>query len=43
MLGASLLLFIFLFTGKKQRLNRPESATFLAIFVCYMAYIIYRG
>lgn len=43
MLAASLLLFIFLFTGKKHSLNRLESAIFLILFVGYMGYIIHRG
>ncbi len=43
MLGTSFLLFVFMFTGKGNRLGRLEASIFLVVFVVYMSYIIYRG
>lgn len=43
MIIASLLVFVFMFTGKKKGLNRLEAIIFLVIFTGYMAYVIFRG
>lgn len=41
--GAALLLFFFMFTGKKHRIDRWEAALFLLTYAGYMAFAIYRG
>ncbi len=43
LITASLLLFLFMFVGKKNRLNRKEGALFLVIFIVYLVYIVIRG
>ncbi|MFH1522142.1 MAG: calcium/sodium antiporter [archaeon] len=40
---ATLLLFIFMFTGKKHGLNRKEGIMFVLFYILYIAYIIIRG
>jgi len=40
---ASLLLFVFMFTGKKRSLDRWEAAICIFIYVCYVAFLIYRS
>jgi len=40
---ASLLLFVFMFTGKKGSLDRWEGVVLLLIFVAYLVFIIHRG
>jgi len=40
---ASLLLFIFMFVGKKRILQRWQGALFVIIYFCYISYLIYRG
>ncbi len=40
---ASLLLFVFMFSGKKGSLDRWEGAVLLMIFAAYLAFIIHRG
>jgi len=37
---ASVLLFLFMFTGKKRKLDRWEAALFLAIYTAYICFII---
>ena len=37
---ASILLFVFMFTGKKRKLDRWEAGLFLAIYSVYICYII---
>ncbi len=40
---ASLLLFIFMFSGKKRSLDRWEGAILLAVYVSYVAFLVMRG
>jgi cation:H+ antiporter len=40
---ASLLLFVFMFTGKKRSLDRWEGAIFILIYVSYVAFLIFRS
>lgn len=40
---ASLLLFIFMFVGKKRVLQRWQGVLFVMIYVSYIVYLIYRG
>lgn len=42
MIGATLLLFITMFTGKTRRLDRWEAALMLACYGGYLGYLIYR-
>lgn len=39
-IAASLLLFIFIFTGKGNRVERFEGIIFLLLYLCYMVYVI---
>ncbi|MDD5645509.1 MAG: sodium:calcium antiporter, partial [bacterium] len=39
---SSALLFVFMFTGKKHRLDRWEGAVFALTYICYICYIIIR-
>ncbi len=40
---ATLLLFIFMFVGKKHGLSKKEGAAFVLFYILYIAYIIIRG
>lgn len=40
---ASLLLFVFMFTGKKRSLDRWEGVVCILIYICYVAFLIYRS
>ena len=40
---ATLLLFIFMFTGKKHGLSKKEGFVFVLFYILYIAYIIIRG
>lgn len=40
---ATLLLFIFMFTGKKHELSKKEGIMFVLFYVLYITYIIIRG
>jgi len=40
---ASLLLFVYMFTGKKRSLDRWEGAIFIGLYVCYITFVIIRG
>ncbi len=40
---ASLFLFIFMFTGKRQKLDRWEAALFLTAYAGYIGFAVYRG
>ncbi len=40
---ASLLLFIFMFTGKKRSLDRWEGALFLLLYAGYITFLIFNG
>ena len=42
-IGASLLLFIFMFTGKRHYMNRLEGITFLSFYALYISYVVIRG
>ncbi|MBN2190582.1 MAG: calcium/sodium antiporter [Candidatus Aureabacteria bacterium] len=39
---SAFLLFIFMFTGRKHKLDRWEGAVFVLIYICYVCYIIIR-
>lgn len=41
--GAALLLFLFMFIGKKHHLTRAEGIAFLAMYAVYTGYLIQRG
>ena len=40
---ASLLLFVTMFTGKKQSLDRWEGIVFLVLYAVYIGYLIIQG
>jgi cation:H+ antiporter len=40
---SSLLLFLFMFTGKKRSLDRWEGAVFLVLYAAYIIYLFSRG
>jgi cation:H+ antiporter len=40
---ATLLFFVFMFTGKKHKFERWEALIFLVIYVTYTLFIIHRG
>lgn len=42
-IGATLLLFIFSFTGGHQKIERREGALFLAAYVAYIIFLVWRG
>lgn len=42
-IGATLLLFIFMFTGGRRRLVRWEGAMFLTLYAGYLVFLINRG
>ena len=41
--GATLLLFIVMFLGKKHKLTRIEGAGFLALYAGYLVFLVQRG
>ncbi|WP_448519794.1 calcium/sodium antiporter [Rhodoflexus sp.] len=41
-IGISIAMFIFLFTGKGRRIDRWEGVLLLAIYISYIAYLIYQ-
>ncbi len=44
MIVATLILFAFMFTGKpKNSLQRREGAVMVGLYVCYLAFLVYRG
>ena len=43
MSAASLALFIFMFTGKRQKLDRWEAVLFLCAYIGYISFSVYRG
>jgi len=43
LITASLLLFLFMFTGKQRRLDRWEGAVLIILYAGYMAFVIARG
>ena len=42
-IGATVLLFLFLFSGEKQKMNRQQGATFIFLYAVYILYLINRG
>ncbi len=38
--AASLLLFIFVFTGRERKIHRPEGIVFLIIYIAYVTYLV---
>ncbi len=42
-IGATALLFVFMFLGHKHKLTRYEGGAFLALYVGYIVYLILRG
>jgi cation:H+ antiporter len=40
---SSLLLFLFMFTGKKRSLDRWEGAVFLVLYSAYIIYLVFKG
>lgn len=40
---SSLLLFLFMFTGKKRSLDRWEGAVFLVLYGAYIVFLIFKG
>lgn len=43
LIATSMLLFLFMFTGKRRRLDRWEGAVFIVFYVCYVFFLITRG
>jgi cation:H+ antiporter len=43
LVGATLLFFVFTFTGKRHKIDRSEAALFLVLYVAYLGYIVARG
>lgn len=43
LLGASLFLFLLMFSGKKRTIDRWESVLLVFVYILYMGYIINRG
>jgi len=43
LVGTSLLLFSFMFTGKRRKLDRWEGAVFLLLYAVYTVFLIKRG
>lgn len=41
-IGATLLLFIFMFIGQKHTLDRSQGAGFVALYILYIAVLIYK-
>lgn len=39
-IGVSVLLFIFVFTGKERQINRWEGALFLTLYITYLTLLI---
>ena len=42
-IGTTLLLFVFMFLGKKHQLERWQGITFILVYVAYTAFLINRG
>ncbi len=42
-IGATLLLFIYMFIGKRRSLGRYEGVSFLVLYAMYLAYLFMRG
>ena len=42
-IGATVFLFLIMFVGKKHTIERWQGGLFIASYVAYIAYLIYRG
>ncbi len=42
-LGATIMLFLFAFTGKKQHVSRANGIVFIVCYLLYLSFLIYRG
>ncbi|MBM3210492.1 calcium/sodium antiporter [Candidatus Saccharibacteria bacterium] len=42
-IGATFLLFLFMFTSKKHHLTRAEGVLFVVLYCCYTVYLVARG
>jgi len=40
---ANLLLFVYMFTGKIHLLDRWEGIIFVALYICYISFLIVQG
>ena len=40
---ASLLLFLWMFTGKRRSLDRWEGIIFLVLYACYITFLVFKG
>ncbi len=40
---STVLLFFFMFIGRRRQLGRPEGAIFLGLYIVYMVYLVMRG
>lgn len=43
MIFASLMLFIFMFTGKRRLLDRWKGAVFVVLYILYIVYLVFRA
>jgi len=43
LLGTTILLFMFIFVGKKHELERWQGAIFILLYIAYIYYLIFRG
>lgn len=43
LIGVSLLLFLFMFIGKRRILEKWQGFSFVALYIVYIIYLIYRG
>ncbi|MCF6277047.1 MAG: calcium/sodium antiporter [Candidatus Magasanikbacteria bacterium] len=42
-IGATLLLFLFLFSGERRKINRQQGVIFVILYIIYIIYLINRG
>ena len=43
MICAQMLLFIFMFTGKRHKLDRWEGCVFIVLYFVYLSFLVKRG
>jgi cation:H+ antiporter len=43
LIGTNLMLFLFMFTGKKRIIDRWEGAVFVLLYIAYMIFLVIRG
>ena len=43
LLGATFLLFLFMFIGRKHELERHQGIIFILLYICYVVYLLKRG